>query len=108
MLPSDRFIFSIPLSQILLKPDTVLQLFIDQNQPIVTDSIKCYQMLIQRQHQDIRTYFLPQEPHTMDTRVASSKETKTEFNNNILQRECFRLPRRTLVYDQGTSDAAQT
>ena len=74
VLPLDRFIFSIPLSLILLKPVTILQLFIDQNQPIVTDSIKGYQMLILRQHRDIRTYFLPQDPHTTDTRVTSGKD----------------------------------
>ena len=50
VLPSDRFIFSIPLAQFLLKPVHVLQLFVDQNQPIVVDSIKRYHMLILRQH----------------------------------------------------------
>ena len=75
ILHQDRPIFKIPITQLLTQSTKSLQLFIEQNKKLVKCSIQHQQQQTQRQHRDIRTYFLTQ--HTTinyyDTRVTQGK-----------------------------------
>lgn len=61
-LPGDRQIFKVPLETMILKPNKHIKLFIEQNQPIIKQSIKQQQQRILRQHKDISSYFNKQTP----------------------------------------------
>ena len=75
ILPQDRPIFEIPITQLLTQSTKSLQLFIEQNKKLVKRSIQQQQQQTQRQHRDIRTYFPTQHTTTnyYDTRVTQGK-----------------------------------
>ena len=64
VLQQDKIIFSTPLDIMITRHPRTLQLFLQQNAPIVKESIKHQQNLIQRQHRDIVTYFTKHQPNT--------------------------------------------
>ena len=62
VLPHDQIIFSTPIETLLTRSPRTLQLFLQQNRPIIKRSIQQQKNLVQRQHRDIATYFIRQPP----------------------------------------------
>ena len=58
VLPQDRQIFNLPIQEMLQQPNTSLQLFILQFQPMIKRSIGLQTAQTQRHHRDIATYFI--------------------------------------------------
>ena len=69
VLATDKHIFAIPLHQMLQKPTSTLELFINHNKRIIKESIHHQKQTVMRQHRDIQSYF-PPKTHT---RVASGQ-----------------------------------
>ena len=64
VLAHDRILFSTPLDMLLTRPPRTLQLFLQQNRPLIKKSIIQQKNLIRRQHRDIATYFIRQQPNS--------------------------------------------
>ena len=69
VLATDKHIFAIPLHQMLQKPTSTLELFINHNKRIIKESIHHHKQTIMRQHRDIQSYFPPKK----HTRVTSGQ-----------------------------------
>ena len=77
VLLSDQIIFSTPLHELLLRPTKTLQLFVEQNERIIKQSIKTFHHSLARQHHDISSYFhqsRARTTRTKPTRVTNGKD----------------------------------